>query len=70
MGIMSRLHWEIFCEPSPGSEYWRLGEQEHPEEERESEASLREAKEKELLVREKCARAAKTLRAKRGHESR
>ena len=53
MGIMSRLHWEMFCEPEPESEYVQMMEQEYLEEERESQACRIKVKERERLVRGK-----------------
>jgi len=68
MGLMSRLHWEIYSEPAPESEYVGIGEQEY--EGRESEACRIKAKERERLVREKCARVAQSLRTKKECRSR
>jgi len=79
MGYMSELHFELFIEPGPDSEYAKWCRQQYLEEEKESEAHFWEVeceacpidqKEKELRVKEKCARAAEALRAKKGNASR
>lgn len=78
MGIMSRLHWKLFCEPAPESEYSKMVEQEERQMERERETLYWEVdceacpidlKEKETRVKEKCARVAQILRAKKGRAS-
>lgn len=79
MGYMSELHFELFIEPGPDSEYAKWCHQQYLEEEKEREASFWEIeceacpidqKEKELRVKEKCNRAAEFLKAKRAGESR
>ena len=67
MGLMSRLHWQTFCEPEPESEYPRMVGQEDLEEEIERQARLTETKEKARVVREKCARAAQSLKIKKAN---
>lgn len=66
MGIMSELHWKIFSEPSPDSDC--CSEEKDPEilfVEAQSEARRSEVKEKELLAKQKCVRAAEILRGKK-----
>ncbi len=70
MGIMSRLHWEIFSQPGPESDYVKWPDQEHQGMEKESEACRIKVKEKERVVREKCARLGQRLRNQEGCESR
>ncbi len=70
MGICSELHAAIYIEPSSNSEYAKQMEQEYWETEKKREAYFWEVqcqpwpidmKEKELLVKEKCARAAQRI---------
>lgn len=69
MGFTAELHWEIFAEPGPESVFCREEERKYLEEEKELETLFWEVectarpidlKEKESLVREKCARVAQS----------
>jgi hypothetical protein len=67
MGIMSRLHWEIFSEPSPESDCCR--EEKYQEEERttlfweERKARSLELEEQQRILNQRCARVAQILKA-------